>query len=222
MKPFIGYHFFHGTGRIDRAKAYTKVQQAMEIFSNQKSPSHLSLMLEMRDDRTEPLESLCQKLCKTLGPVAHTTTTPTWPDYRAYSWNLNAEQFQELFLLLDSLDQQDSSLTGRMHLGASWFFKFVEPTTGQVLPDQENLPVIDFRLGPGSSLNFSTGKKTSANAWFLFPFEDPSSEFEDYALRFQKQLIFKFSPEHWRLWRFSSGEWRPRRFVPPWYDKKVE
>jgi len=222
MKPFIGYHFFHGTGRIDRAKAYTRVQQAMEIFSNQKSPSHLSLMLEMRDDRTEPLESLCQKLCKTLGPVAHTTTTPTWPDYRAYSWNLNAEQFQELFLLLDSLDQQDSSLTGRMHLGASWFFKFVEPTTGQVLPDQENLPVIDFRLGPGSSLNFSTGKKTSANAWFLFPFEDPSSEFEDYALRFQKQLIFKFSPEHWRLWRFSSGEWRPRRFVPPWYDKKVE
>ena len=87
-----------------------------------------------------------------------------------------------------------------------------------LLPDQESMPVIDVRLGSGSSLNLTTGKKTSVNAWFLFPFESASGEFDDYVSRFQKELVFTSSQEHWRLWKFYPVRgWSTKRFAPSWY-----
>jgi hypothetical protein len=80
------------------------------------------------------------------------------------------------------------------------------------------VPEIDVRLGPGSSLSFTTGTKTSIYAWFLFPFESASPEFEQYVCRFQKELIFKFSPKHWRFWnQYPKRGWWPKKFVPSWY-----
>ena len=218
MKPFIGYHFLHGAGRIGRAQAYAQLHQAMRVFSDQNQPTVFSMMLNMRADNSESLEYRVRRICDSFGPVQHTTTSPTWKAFRAYNWKLTSEQFQTGFLLLDEFDQRDPSLADRTSVHASWKFKFVEPRTGQVLSGQEDLPMIDFRLGPGSSLNFGASKKASAYAWLLFPFEDPmAGDFRDYVARFQKELIFTFSPKHWRLWRFSRGEWRPRRFVPSWY-----
>jgi hypothetical protein len=217
MQSFIGYHFFHGAGKIQPQEAFDKTQRAMLTFSDQKTPTHLGYMLDMQTDQGGPLEKLFHDLCGRFGPWYRTTTSPTMPTYRAYIWQIDATQFKESLDLLPRLRQQDPILLERTHLHASWSFKFVEPETTSILPGQEDLPVIDVRLGPGSSLNFATGKKTSINAWFLFPFENPSAEFEKYVSRFQGRLIFKFSREHWRLWRFSSGEWRPRRFVPRWY-----
>jgi len=218
MKPFIGYHFLHGAGKIGRAQAYIQSHHAMQVFSDQIQPTLFSIMLNMRADNSESLEYRVRRICDSFGPVQHTTTSPTSKEFRAYNWKLTAEQFQKAFTLLDEFDRQDPSLDDRTSLHASWKFKFVEPKTGQVLAGQESLPMIDFRLGPGSSLNFGAFKRASVYAWLLFPFEDPNAEdFRDYALRFQKELVFKFSPKHWRLWRFSRGEWQPRRFVPDWY-----
>jgi len=217
MKPFIGYHFLHGAGKIGRQQAYAKVSHAMRTFSDQSQPSFLSIMLNMRADHSEALEYRVRRICDSFGPVGHTTTSPTWKEFRAYNWKLTSEQFERGFTMLDEFDRQDPWLADRTFLQASWKFKFVEPRTGQVLPGQENLPMIDFRLGPGSTLNFSAHKGVSVYAWFLFPFENPAPDFEDYVDRFQNELIFKFLPKHWRLWRFSTDEWRPRRFVPSWY-----
>ena len=218
MRQFIGYHFFHGAGKVAPAEAYSRTQRAIEVFSDQKAHSYSGLMLDMRDDQGGPMESACRKLCDWFGPVIHTTTSPTWASYRAYSWNLSAAQLQESFSLLDALYREIPLSKERVFLQVSWSFKFIEPETAKLLPGQENLPVIDVRLGPGSSLTLAMGKKTSVNAWFLFPFEKESPSFQSYVSSFQDQLIFKFSPEHWRLWTISrAGEWRPKRFVPGWY-----
>ena len=217
MQPFIGYHFLHSAGKIGRRQAYVKVSHAMKTFSDQSQPNFLSMMLNLRAETSEALEYRVRRICDSFGPVDRTTTSPTWTDFRAYTWILTSEQFERGFSLLDEFDQQDPSLADRTFLQASWKFKFVEPKTGQVLPAQDNLPLIDFRLGPGSSLNFSAHKGVAAYAWFLFPLESPAPDFEDYVDRFQKELIFKFSPKHRRLWRYSKNEWRPRRFVPSWY-----
>jgi hypothetical protein len=106
----------------------------------------------------------------------------------------------------------------RAKLQVSWSFKFIEPETSLLLPDQEDMPVIDVRLGRGSSLNLTTGGKTSVNAWFLFPFESASQDLEHYVSRLQNELIFEFSPKHWRLWNHypKRGLW-PKKFVPSWY-----
>jgi hypothetical protein len=40
-----------------------------------------------------------------------------------------------------------------------------------------------------------------------------------FVCRFQKELIFKFSPKHWRLWNFYPVRgWWPKKFVPNWYE----
>ena len=218
MKPFIGYHFLHRAGKVERAKAYAKVDYVMRAFSDQVQPSLFSMTLNTRADDIEPLEYRVRRICDSFGPVNHITTSPTWKEFRTYNWILTPEQFQTGFSLLDEFDQREPSLADHTSLHASWKFKFIEPRTGQVLPRQDDLPTIDFRLGPGSSLNFGASKGASVYAWLLFPFDDPAStDFRDYVARFQEGLIFRFSPAHWRRWQFLRGEWRPRRFVPSWY-----
>lgn len=221
MKPFIGYHFYHGAGRIASTEAYSRTQHAMSIFTDQKTPSHRTFILDLRDDQGGPLESLFQSLCLRFGAVSTTmkgVSIDGGPDYRAHYWTLSPEQFQEAFSLLETVNRDIPLSRERTYIQASWHFKFNDPDTGVVLPDQDSMPVIDVRLGPGSSLNLSTGKKTFVNAWFLFPFESASPEFERYVSRLQKELIFKFSPKHWRLWKVYPvrGLW-PKRFVPGWY-----
>ena len=225
MKRFIGYHFFHGAGKITPAEAYSRTQRAMNLFTDQKTPSYRAFILDLRDDQSGPLESLFQDLCVKFGPVTN-TMKGIWPgggpNYRAHWWALSATQFEESFSLLEAAHRDIPLSRDRAHVQASWSFKFIEPDTAMLLPDQESMPVIDVRLGPGSSLNLTTGKNTRINAWFLFPFESATQEFEHYVSRFQKELIFKFSPEHWRLWNFYPVRgWWPKRFVPNWYTSSA-
>jgi hypothetical protein len=221
MKPFIGYHFFHGVGRIAPSEAYSRTERAMNTFTDQKTPSYHGFILDMRDDQGGPLESLFEDLCRKFGPVSSTTKSISGdraPTYRAHRWTLSDQQFGDSFSLLKSVHKEIPAARTRTHIQASWHFKFVQPETGALLPDQENMPEIDIRLGRGSSLNLTTGEKTSVNAWFLFPFEKASQDFDEYVHEFQEQLIFKFSPKHWRLWKFYPVRgWSPRKIVPSWY-----
>jgi|GEM_PF-3049917 hypothetical protein len=221
MKPFIGYHFLHGAGAIPPAKAHSRTQQAMSLFTDQKTPSQLMFNLDLQNDQGGPLESVFQRLCDRFGPISNTMrgiSMDGGPDYRLHYWNLNTEQFEGAFSLLDTLSRDVPLARERAHIQASWRFKFVDPDTGIVLPDQQDMPVIDVRLGAGSSLLLTTGKTASAYAWFLFPFENTSPEFESYVSRFQKELIFKFSAKHWRLWKaYPVRGWWPKKIVPGWY-----
>jgi hypothetical protein len=63
MKRFIGYHFFHGVGKIRPQEAFDKTQSAMLAYSDQKSPSHFGYMLDMQTDQGGPLETLFHDLC---------------------------------------------------------------------------------------------------------------------------------------------------------------
>jgi hypothetical protein len=222
MKAFIGYHFFHGAGKIAPTAAYAKTHHAMSLFTDQKFPNTRAFTLDMRDDQEGgPLEPLFRDLCVRYGAVSGTTRGVYLGgehDFRAHHWALNAEQFEQAFPYLHFIHQEIPQSRERTRLHASWSFKFVDPDTQLLLPDQEEIPEIDIRLGPGSSLNLATGGKTSVNAWFLFPFESASEEFNQYVARLQRELIFKFSAKHWRLWKRypKRGLW-PKKFVPSWY-----
>jgi len=190
----------------------------MSLFTDQKSPSYRAFMLDLRDDQGGALELLYEDLCAQFGPVSNTMKSISVGGaaiFRAHWWNLNADQFEQAFSLLDSVYRDIPLAKERAKLQASWSFRFVDPDTSSLLPEQEDIPVIDVRLGRGSSLNLTTGGKTSANAWFLFPFESASQDFEHYVYRFQKELLFKFSPNHWRLWNhYPNRGWCPKKIVP--------
>ncbi|MGC2326682.1 MAG: hypothetical protein WA604_08215, partial [Candidatus Sulfotelmatobacter sp.] len=130
MTSFIGYHFLHHAGRIGRAEAYAKVHRAMDVFSDQKTPTLLSMMLDMRADASDALEFRVRRICDTFGPIEGTTTSPTWKEYRAYNWKLSPEHASAALGLLDEFDRQDASLADRTFFQASWRFKFIEPETG--------------------------------------------------------------------------------------------
>lgn len=221
MKPFIGYHFFHGAGKITPSDAYRRTQRAMSMFTDHNAPSYRGFSLDMRDEQAGPLQSLFHDLCGQFGPPTHTSTSispPSIPTYRCHYWTLNTEQFERTFSLLEAVNKDIPKARERAYIRASWSFKFVQPETGHLLPGQENMPEIDVRLGPGSSLNLTTGAKTLVNAWFLFPFDTDSRDLSDYVCRFQGELIFKFSPKHWRLWkRYPVRGWWPKKIVPQWY-----
>jgi hypothetical protein len=221
MKRFIGYHFFHGVGRIPPDDAYYRTQNAMGKYSDQKVPSRRTMLLDLRDDPEDsPLEPLFKELCRKYGPVSDTSRgiPQSGPEYRAHRWDLNGEQVEEALSSLEMVYREIPASRNRAHVQAFWTFKFIEPETGALLPDQADMPQIDMRLGGGSSLGLATGSKTSVNAWFLFPFESASTEFEHYACELQKDMIFKFSPKYWRLWNhYPKRGWWPRKFVPSWY-----
>lgn len=219
MKPFIGYHFFHGVGRIPPREAYIRTQHAMSMFTNQKAPSHHGFILNMYGYQGSPLESLFQELCARFGPVTNSMTAVSggW-GANCNFWVLESRQFEESFPLLETIQRQFGLEQNRALVQAVWNFKFVDPETGALLPNQESLPEVDMRIGPGSSLVQAMGNKTSANAWFLFPFETATRDFESYACRFQKELIFNFLPKHWRLWKhYPVRGWWPKKIVPSWY-----
>lgn len=196
----------------------------MQTFSDQRSPSGHSLVLDLRDNQDGPLLGLFDELQKRFGDHYETmrgifVSPADGNDFRAHQWKVNAEQFGDSFGLLQSILRDRPAARGRVCLRAWWQFKFADPETSQVLAGQDDVPIIDIRLGAGSSLTLNVGSKTSVNAWFLFPFEFDSPELLRYGPAFEKSMIFKFSPKHWRKWCFSKGEWRPRKFVPAWHER---
>jgi len=224
MKRFIGYHFFHGAGKIEPADAYYRTKNALSLYTDQKAPSGHSFMLDLANDPGGgPLESFFHELCRKYGPVSRTAKgiALNGPNYRAHYWELSNEQVSEALSLLETIHKENPASKNRAHLQAFWRFKFVDPDSGTLLPDQENMPEIDVRVGPGSSLNFTTGTRTSLYAWFLFPFEEASPDFEHYVRGFQSQLIFSFSPKQWRFWNlYPVRGWWPKKFVPSWYGSQ--
>ncbi len=140
VKRFIGYHFFHGIGRIAPRDAYSKTKQAMSLFTDQKCPSYRAFVLDLRDDQGGALELLYEVLCAKFGPVSNTMKSISIgdvPSFRAHWWNLDTEQFEQAFSLLDSVYQDIPLAKDRAKLQASWNFKFIDPDTSCCdLPDR--------------------------------------------------------------------------------------
>lgn len=105
MKPFSGYHFFHGAGKIAPADAYYRAQRGMSIYTDEKAPSRRAFMLNLQNDpENGPLDPLFRELCRKYGPVSNTTKglSLDGPKYRAHQWDLNDEQIAEALSLLDT------------------------------------------------------------------------------------------------------------------------
>jgi hypothetical protein len=214
MKRFIGRYFFHGAGKIEPADAYYRTKRPMSLSADQKTPSRHSFMLDLANDpEGGPLELLVHEQCRKYGPVSRTAKgfALNGPNYRAHQWELSNEQVSEALSLLETVHKESPASKNRAHVQKFWRFKFVDPDSGTLLPDQENMPEIDVRVGPVRP-GLHEGNKTSLYAWFPFPLEEASPDFEHSVVGFQNQLIFSFSSKHWRFWNFYP--------VRGWWPKK--
>jgi len=214
VNRFIGYHCFHTGRRCPPREAYAKTELALKRYSDRDEPSDGWWTLEMWSEEKGPMDSLCSEVCRRYGPIDRIWpgSSSGGPGLKTYQWKLNPGQFPGALELLEHEQEKLPSFRERMRIQVWWEFKFVNPENRDVLPGQENLPVLDMRLPAGSSLTLSLGDRAKVNAWFLFPFEEVSREFESYVGGFQKSMLFRFSPRHWRAWSYSrAGRWRPKR-----------
>lgn len=93
---------------------------------------------------------------------------------------------------------------------ATWLFKFIDPETGQVLPGQDNIPVVDIRLH-NSQVYMRLGKGATVSLWFTLPFSGLTDDAVRYIKLLKNNLPVKLSYNHWRVWKLSNGRLIPRK-----------
>ena len=103
-----------------------------------------------------------------------------------------------------------------MMIGITWSFNLIDPLTGNALPNQQYLPIIDERRPQsGIYLRLSSTIKT-ISVWFAFPFEELNAVNLKYLVAIQENLPFRFSPKHWRIYKRSkNGNWFSRKIEFP-------
>jgi hypothetical protein len=119
MKPFIGYHFFHGVGRITPVEAYSRTQHAMNNFADPKMPSYRGFILDTRDDEGGPWHSAFEGLCAQFGPVSDTRESISAhgvPTYRAHYWTLTVERFEKSFSVLEKIQKEMPAVASRVSI----------------------------------------------------------------------------------------------------------
>ncbi|MEZ2337265.1 hypothetical protein AB6735_16590 [Mucilaginibacter sp. RCC_168] len=103
--------------------------------------------------------------------------------------------------------------TDELSLHILWKFKFIDFNSKEILPGQNEIPNIDIRLSNSQIYISLSALKSTASAWFAFPFSSLTADNLLYIQGIQELLPFKFSKYSWRLWKKSkSGKWIPEKF----------
>lgn len=92
-----------------------------------------------------------------------------------------------------------------------WNFSFIDPKTNQILPNQEKIPELDFRI-KNSRIYLRISNKSSISVWLALPFEKLGKFEVEYINELKCHLPFKPSEKHWRIWKKSEkGNWIPNK-----------
>ena len=123
-------------------------------------------------------------------------------------WNISSEGLRKK--MADITDED------HMVIGITWSFNFIDQVTGNVLPNQQHIPIIDERRPrSGIYLRLSSTVKT-ISVWFAFPFEELNTANLKYLGDVQENLPFRFSPKSWRIYKRSkNGNWFSRKMDIP-------
>jgi len=121
-------------------------------------------------------------------------------------WNTSSEDLQNKIEIVTA----DENIV----IGITWEFYFIDPQTGELLPNQHVIPVIDERRPKtGMYLRLSSTSKT-ISVWFAFPFEEVNMLTLKYLKAIQENLPFKFSDKNWNIYKRSkTGNWFSRKIT---------
>lgn len=92
-----------------------------------------------------------------------------------------------------------------------WQFKFVDPISKQIIPNQDLLPIIDERVVNSQLYVRLSQAQCTISPWFAFPFATINHSTKLYIEAIKNNLPFKLSDNSWRQWHLSkNGNWIPR------------
>jgi hypothetical protein len=124
------------------------------------------------------------------------------------TWSISIQKIHKALQVIS--DKEDVVLC------ATWKFRFIDPSTKEILNGQDRIPIIDERL-TNSQIYVRLSKKISTiSVWFTFPFDGLNEENLRYIEGVKDLLPFRFSEEGWRIWKLSKNDhWTPRKLKVP-------
>ena len=135
--------------------------------------------------------------------------------FRAYRWTIESDTMEAVIASISEWRSRQPILATRLGVQIWWQFFWRDPITGERLPGQDALPILDVRRPGPSSIGLTLLKSPAAAFWLLFPFAALEDAATAYIRSFESALPVRLSVKHWRLWRPDKhGEWKPRKCNP--------
>ena len=214
MNRFISYEGLpinsggaHSVSRKSPQINYTKTLDFLNLFAYKINSKSINLTLNELDKKLYTSLKLVFKFILKFGipKIRYDGLLKTW------TWNLNEKHINKGFEALNLNNKLSKNPVGPITLSFNWNFNFKDPKTNKVLPNQELIPQLDFRI-KNSRIYLRLSKESTISVWFAFPFE----KMEEYELEFVKELKsnlpFRTSDKHWRIWRKAeTGNWVPKK-----------
>tara|TARA_B100001059_G_C17816651_1_gene575693 strand:+ start:1918 stop:2583 length:666 start_codon:yes stop_codon:yes gene_type:complete len=214
MNQFISYEGLpinsggaHSVSRKSQKVTYEQTLDFLNFFADKTLPKSIDLTLYESEKKEYSALKLLPKLTLKFGIPK--TRNDGW--LRTWTWSLTEKDIENGFETLELNNELPKNPAGPISLNFNWNFHFKDPKTNQILPNQELIPELDFRI-KNSRIYLMLSKKSTISVWFALPFE----KMEKYELEFIKELKsnlpFKTSDKHWRTWKKSEkGNWTPRK-----------
>jgi len=214
MNRFISYEGLpinsggaHTMSRKSPKVNYEQTLNFLSLFANKTQPKSIELTLYESEKREYSALKLLPRLILKFGIPK--TRNDGW--LRTWTWNLTGKNIESGFETLELNNELPKNTAGPISLNFHWNFHFKDPNTNQVLPNQEFIPELDFRI-KNSRIYLKLSKKSTISVWFALPFEKVEKYESEFIKGLKSNLPFKTSDKHWRIWKKSlKGNWTPRK-----------
>jgi hypothetical protein len=214
MNQFISYEGLpinsggaHKLNRNGAEENYKLTLNFLKKFTNKTTPEFIHLRLYQSEKKEYSTFKLVLMLTMKFG----------FPKFdsggllNCWTWKLTQREIVKGFEILELNKKLPENMEGPFVLSFEWNFNFKDPDTNFILPNQEKIPQLDFRI-KNSRIYLRTSKNSSISVWFAFPFEQIDKYEIEYINKLKTELPFKMSEVHWRLWKKSrNGNWRPNK-----------
>lgn len=202
MNTFISYQGLplnsggaHKISTKEGNTIYKSTLSFLDTFTSEINLEYINLTLKKPEGSVKSIYSFLPKLILKFGiPKSYSN---------GITWSLNRNKIDEALELC-----VDEHLT----ISFLWDFKFKNPTTNEIIPHQDKIPLLDFRL-KNSRIYLRISNYSTISVWFAFPFDTIEANEKEYIMALQEYLPFKFSNKHWQIWKKSkNSNWVPRKF----------
>ncbi|QNR24541.1 hypothetical protein [Croceimicrobium hydrocarbonivorans] len=214
MKRFLSYEGLpiksggaHSVSRESPKVNYEKTLGFLNLFADNIKAESVELTLYKSKNKEYSVLNLLTELTIKFGIPK--TKNDGW--LKSWTWSLKDENIQKGFEMLELNKDLPKNPVGPITLNFCWNFLFKDPKTNQVLPNQELIPVLDFRV-KNSRIYLRLSQESTISVWFAFPFARIDKYESAFIGELKSKLPFKASDKHWRMWEKSSnGNWIPRK-----------
>ena len=214
MNQFISYEGLpinsggaHSVNRKSERMTYELTLNFLNLFADKTQPKSIDLTLFESEKKEYSALKLLPKLTLKFGIPK--TRNDGW--LRTWTWKLCEKDIDNGFEKLELNNELPNNPAGPLSLNFIWNFHLKDPNTNQILPNQELIPELDFRIN-NSQIYLKLSKKSTISVWFAFPFDKIGKYEMEYIKQLKSKLPFQTSDKHWRIWKKSeNGNWTPRK-----------